>query len=105
MMCHMTDESRRRLGWLVTERRKALGLTKAAAARAGGVNVITWTKVEVGESVRDVTYAAVDRALGWVPGDAEAALSGSTPRVQEDARDVTLTDSEAGTVRVAAGML
>lgn len=105
MMRRMTDEPRHRLGWLVAERRKALRLSKAAAARAGDVSVITWTKVEDGEPVRDLTYAAVDRALGWAAGSAEGVLTGGTPRLRDDGNPTGLTDSEAGSVRIAAAML
>ena len=103
------EETRSRLGWLVAERRKALGLSKDAAARAADISRLTWRKVEDGGTVRDTIYAAVERALGWVPGDAEAALAGGTPRVQVDMLGgeirAELTDDQAGSVRLAARML
>lgn len=51
----------------------------------------TWTSVEKGEVVRDVTYAGVDKALEWQPGSAEAVLDGNDPvaieRPQEEPAD------------------
>lgn len=101
------EDPRLRLAYLVADRRKALGMSKEAAARVAEISRITWRKVENGESVRDVTYASVDRALGWVSGGAESVLSGGTPRVRSDIPevDVVLTDHEAGSVRLAARML
>lgn len=66
-------------------RRLALGLSKEEAARRGNMSVKTWTSVEKGEPVRDVTYAGVDKALEWVPGSAEAVLDGNDPEVVEPA--------------------
>lgn len=104
----MTAEDQRlRLAYLVADRRKALGMSKEAAARVAEISRITWRKVENGESVRDITYAAVDRALNWTSGSAEAALDGGTPRVQSDVveADVILTDHEAGSVRLVGRLL
>lgn len=75
------------LGEQVRVHRLAQGLSKEEAARRGGMSVKTWTSVEEGGVVRDVTYAGVDRALGWQPGSAEAVLDGNEPIVIERPRE------------------
>lgn len=72
------------LGETVRNRRLALGLSKEEAARRGGMSVKTWTSVEKGDVVRDVTYAGVDKALRWESGSAEAVLDGNDPTEIEE---------------------
>src|SRR4051812_5363121 len=56
-------EDRIRTGEQVRAARKALGWTKARAARFAGVSTITWTRVEEGKVVWD---ANLDKAMGAV---------------------------------------
>lgn len=46
---------------------------------------ITWGRVESGQTVRELTYAGVERALGWPEDAAVAYLSHRTPPTPEDA--------------------
>lgn len=66
-----------RLAALVRQRRVELNMHKIDAARAAGITITTYMKVEAGESVRDVTYAKIEQALGWVPGSCRDILAGA----------------------------
>lgn len=67
-----------RLALLVAQRRVQLGWHKADAATASELTITTYMRVEKGLSVRDVTYAKIERALGWAPGACQAVLDGAT---------------------------
>lgn len=67
-----------RLALLVAQRRVQLGWHKADAATASELTITTYMRVEKGLSVRDVTYAKIERALGWAPGTCQAILDGAT---------------------------
>ncbi|MFD9425554.1 MULTISPECIES: helix-turn-helix domain-containing protein [unclassified Streptomyces] len=54
-----------RLASHVRTRRLELYRSRLAAAEAAGISKDTWRRVEEGMGVREVTYAKVDRALGW----------------------------------------
>lgn len=71
-------DGRLRLARLVTQRRVKLGLHKAQAAQAAGLTITTYMRVEHGQSVRDVTYAKIETALGWAAGACVAVLEGAT---------------------------
>lgn len=62
------------LGKTVQRQREALYPSKGAAAKAGGIGVMTWSRVEDGLEVRGPSYAGVDRALGWGVGSCRAWL-------------------------------
>lgn len=68
-----------RLGALVASRRAELRLPRRPAARLAGISNTTWTKVEAGEPVRDVTYAGVETALQWRHGSCNDVLAGGDP--------------------------
>jgi len=68
------QEQRQKLGQLVRQRRDELGLSKDRAAAEAGVSPVTWTRVEDGAKVRILTYAGVERVLGWRPGACESYL-------------------------------
>ncbi|MFE0699164.1 hypothetical protein [Streptomyces sp. NPDC058872] len=67
---------RLRLAKLVTCRRRELGWHKVEAAKAAGLTHTTYMRVENAQTVRDVTYAAVEKAFGWAPGACHAILDG-----------------------------
>jgi transcriptional regulator with XRE-family HTH domain len=80
---------RRQLAERVHRRRLELDLSINAAARLGSMSPITWSRVESGKSVRELTYAGVDRALNWETGTAERLLRGGDPAVSHDERPAT----------------
>lgn len=75
--------NRERLGRLVYERRRALGLSIARAARDAGINRATWTAIE--DASRDTetyNYGPVERVLGWASGSIDDILDGGEPTLQ-----------------------
>lgn len=92
-MATTDHEGRHRLARLVIQQRTKLGWHKAQAAEAAGLTITTYMRVEKAESVRDVTYAKVDRAFGWAPGASMAVLEG--------AREPQLAGEEVEGVRIA----
>ncbi|MER6828791.1 hypothetical protein ABT352_22610 [Streptosporangium sp. NPDC000563] len=68
-----------RLAEMVKSRRLSLRLSINGAARQGAMSPITWTRVERGFKVRELTYAGVDRALDWEQGSAARVLQGGDP--------------------------
>lgn len=73
----MTDQDARdRLARAVrADRLRAYGTVEKARAVAG-VSRGSWDAVEAGKPVREFTLAAVERALQWPAGHAEAILTG-----------------------------
>ena len=71
-----SDETRLRLGEMVTARREALGLTKEAAARLAKITSITWKKVADGEPVMNTKYAVISNVLWSDPGAIKKYLAG-----------------------------
>lgn len=67
-----------RLARLVIKRRVQLGWHKSDAASAADLTITTYMRIEKGQSVRDVTYAKLERALGWAPGASQAILEGAS---------------------------
>lgn len=53
--------------------------SRLAAAQAAGISKDTWKHIEEGDVVRDVSYAKVDRALGWATGSCVAIAEGGEP--------------------------
>ncbi|MFD5814345.1 hypothetical protein [Streptomyces sp. NPDC127038] len=53
--------------------------SRDAAAAAAGVTRNTWKRVEEGLEVRELTYAKVDKALGWVTGSCILIAEGGEP--------------------------
>ncbi|NWF25303.1 hypothetical protein HW130_03320 [Streptomyces sp. PKU-EA00015] len=68
-----------RLAKAVKARRLQLHPSRLAAANAAGVSKDTWQRVEEGLSVRDVSYAKMDPALGWVVGSCMLIADGGDP--------------------------
>ncbi|MFE1903854.1 helix-turn-helix domain-containing protein [Streptomyces gardneri] len=67
---------RLRLAKLVIHRRRELGWHKVDAAKAAGLTHTTYMRAETGQPVRDVTYAAIEKAFAWAPGACHAVLDG-----------------------------
>jgi transcriptional regulator with XRE-family HTH domain len=67
--------------------------SRDAAAAAAGVTRNTWKRVEEGETVRESTYARIDKALGWATGSCLAISEGGDPAFVGD----TTTSSSAPT--------
>lgn len=75
MLCHMTMNARlAELGQRVRARRIAANLSIDAAAKKGDVSPVTWSRVELGRPVRELTFASVERVLSWPPGACRAYL-------------------------------
>lgn len=70
-----TADERQRIADLVRRARITKGLDKEPAARAAGINSITWKRVEDAESVRDASLGKVLRSLGLPDGDAALAAA------------------------------
>lgn len=74
------DQQRTRLGQLVEQRRKTLGLSLSAAARAAGVNRATWVGIErLTRRTAEYNYAVIERVLGWAAGSVDTILTGGEP--------------------------
>jgi hypothetical protein len=69
-----------RLHHFVTERRHALGISRAQMYARGGPSPSTMNKAITGDrSLSRSTLERVNRALGWAPGSAETVMGGGTP--------------------------
>lgn len=68
----------KRLARTVIKRRVQLGWHKSDAAAAADLTITTYMRIEKGQSVRDVTYAKLERAFGWAPGACQAILEGGS---------------------------
>ena len=69
-----------RLHHFVTERRRALGISRAQMFARGGPSPSTMNKALTGtRGLSRTTLERIDRALGWAPGSAETAMGGGTP--------------------------
>lgn len=72
---------RDRLSRLVAARRKDLGLSVSAAARAAGINRATWSALERGErDTEEYLYSGIERAIAWAAGSIGVILAGGDPR-------------------------
>src|SRR5690606_6420581 len=72
------DAERRRHANLVIRRRSTLKLHKVDVARAAGIEVNTYSKIEEGKPVRATTYTKIEPVLGWAAGSCLDILSGAT---------------------------
>src|SRR5213593_1579757 len=70
----LTEHERQRLAKYVRSARLAAHLSIDDAALSAGMSPVTWGRVEKALPVRSLTYAAIERALGWRPGAIESAL-------------------------------
>jgi DNA-binding XRE family transcriptional regulator len=74
-----------RLAKYVKAHRLELFASRKAAADVAGISKDTWQKVEEGAEVREVTYAKVERALGWATGSCIAIAEGGEPVLVSEA--------------------
>lgn len=85
-----------KLAALVTQRRAALGLrSKEAGAKACGLAVMTYRKVEDGQPVTATTYNKVEVAYGFRAGSCKAVLDGADSMTLEDGTELI----EGGQIR------
>ncbi|MFJ6667486.1 helix-turn-helix domain-containing protein [Streptomyces sp. NPDC091383] len=75
----MATRDLNRLAKRVKAHRMELYSSRLAAADAVGVSKDTWQKVEEGLTVREQTYAKIDKALGWATGSCVAIAEGGEP--------------------------
>lgn len=76
-MATTDSHGRQRLARLVVQHRRKNGWHKIEAAEAAGLTITTYMRVEKGLSVRDVTYAKIERAFGLAPGACAAVIDGA----------------------------
>jgi transcriptional regulator with XRE-family HTH domain len=67
--------------------RLAAGLSIDVAAGAVGMSAVTWGRVEKGLPVRELTYAGVERSLGWRPGFVAGIRAGGAEIMAADESD------------------
>ncbi len=69
-----------RLHHFVSERRRALGISRAQMFARGGPSPSTMNKALTGDrGLSRSTLERIDRALGWAPGSAASVMDGGTP--------------------------
>ena len=87
------------LATAVSDRRRQLALSMAAAEAAGGPSQPTLVRIESGQSPppRPITLAKLDRALRWRPGTAARVYAGDPTALDDAGRD----DASALTVGVS----
>ncbi|RBQ21526.1 hypothetical protein DP939_02120 [Spongiactinospora rosea] len=96
MMATMDQEARKRLGEAVRRTRTAVGLSIDQAAEAGGMSPVTWSRVEQGKAVRELSYAGVERVFGWTAGSVGLVSKGKDPVNLPDAgQRAAITADEA----------
>lgn len=77
------DQGIDRLHHFVSERRRALNISRAEMYARGGPSPSTMNKALSGDrGLSRTTLERIDRALGWAPGSAEAAMTGGVPTSQ-----------------------
>jgi transcriptional regulator with XRE-family HTH domain len=72
------DTALERLAALVTRRRSERRLHKVDVARAAGIEVNTYSKIEDAKPVRATTYTKIEPILGWANGSCLDILGGAT---------------------------
>lgn len=83
MQANSADRERQRIAHHVRASRLAQRLSIDEAAASVGMSPVTWTRVEQAKTVRSLTYAGIERALGWPSGTLESLASGGTPPATE----------------------
>ena len=94
------EEARQALAERVRRRRLTLGWSIDDAAERGSMSPTTWTRVEEAKKVRDLTYAGIERALGWQQGSVDLIAEGGEAREVEGAQG-TVRSSEESALKVA----
>ncbi|MEU2724042.1 hypothetical protein [Streptomyces smyrnaeus] len=78
----MTADSPRdyaKLAHHVVSRRSEMKLSRLDAAQQADMSKDTWLRVERSGSVREGTYARIEKVLKWAPGSCQAILGGDSP--------------------------
>lgn len=96
--------NRTRLGQLVADQRRRLGLSISRAANKAQINRSTWTAIEEGtRDTEDYIYALVEKVLGWEIGSIDRVLAGDdpveAPAVDAPARPRSPVDDLADDIR------
>ncbi|MER7814044.1 hypothetical protein [Streptomyces sp. NPDC096153] len=76
-----------RLGKVVEQRIKELGLEYSWVAREADFSVETLSKIRKGVRVRGATYRRLERVLRWAADSADAVMAGGEPTPLPDAAD------------------
>lgn len=87
------DAALQQLATLIIRRRTELKLNKVDVARAAGMQVNTYSKVEDAEPVRATTYTRIEPILGWASGSCLDILGGAT--------QATLTEGSVGRATIS----
>jgi transcriptional regulator with XRE-family HTH domain len=91
----MSTRDLERLARAVKAARLAQYPSRLAAAQAAGISKDTWKRVEEGEDVRDGTYAKMESALTWTPGQClDIAAGGPLPHEAAAGVEVTVVSPE-----------
>lgn len=75
-----------RLARAVRRARESIGLSIDNAAAAAPMAAVTWGRVEKAQPVRGLTYAGIERALGWPAETVNALLAGEMEQPPESHR-------------------
>lgn len=77
------DQGIDRLHHFVSERRRALNISRAEMYARGGPSPSTMNKALSGDrGLSRTTLERIDRALGWAPGSAATVMTGGQPTSQ-----------------------
>lgn len=76
-----TSDDLQRLGAYIRAARSACGLTSTQAAAQASISPTTLGEIERGTSAprRALTYAAIEKVVGWAPGSVSQILAGGEP--------------------------
>lgn len=81
-MDQLTEEQLIRLGVALEQARLDRGWSKEEAARRANLSSITWKRVEDGLKVQPNKLRAIERAIGWAGGSADAVARGGEPEIE-----------------------
>ncbi|WP_165987682.1 helix-turn-helix transcriptional regulator [Streptomyces sp. YIM 98790] len=89
--------ARARVAQTMKSDRLRRGWSKQQAADAAGITIVTYRQAEAGRSVRDTTYAAIERVFGRLPGTYQAIADGDEPAAaaaKADSVPATVTEGD-----------
>lgn len=91
-----SPEAAQRLGRLVRQRRKQLGMTQADIQAAHGPSTATLRLIENGRHIdfRASTSDPLERILGWAPGSINSILAGGDPTLSVGEQPAPLPANE-----------
>lgn len=79
--------------------------SRKAAADTAGVTKDTWQRVEEGRPAREMSYAGIDRALGWALGSCIAIAEGGEPVLVDAANGTAVAFTPTPTGRLSADVV